>query len=644
MSSSISPQPPFEGVTDASVTVPLDALRRAVARLSERLELLGTAALDEAIETDRVKIEQAGELLGSLAWSPPIDSEKPSNGRHLRHDMRNAIGVIAGYGSLIEETLADEGALNEELSALFQRLQAESERLLEALAEPAASAAEASMPTSEIEDLLESLGEQAGDQTLITGQVLVVDDNENSRQLLARQLTAQGHRVMTADSGRSALAMMKDSPPDLVLLDLMMPDLNGFEVLHAMKAELELRNVPVIVTTGLHDQRGVVRCIEAGAQDYLLKPVNPTLLRARMRSCLERKAWHDREQSYQRELERSHAFIRQVFGRYLSDDIVQQLLDNEDGLKLGGGVQKVTLIMTDLRGFTELSQRLPPKEVVTLLNIYLQAMSEVIVRYGGTIDEIIGDAILVLFGAPLVRPDDAARAVACAIEMQNAMQSVNETAAAHGLPAVEMGIGLNTGEVVVGNIGSEIRSKYAVVGHHVNLTGRIESFTVGSQILASQFTVAELAGQVSLGESIEVDAKGIEQTVRLHEIIGLGPPWSVELERTRPNLKSLKTPLNVTVTRLSDNQLDDAGIGGRLEALGGNHALLFSEQALAQLSNLRLRFEPLVAGKNRGEKLDFYAKVTRCCTVSGPGRYHVTLTSVGAGARLQALIDNATHE
>lgn len=623
--------------------VPLDALLSAVARLSGRLEQSGTAALGEAGEADRVKIEQAGERLRLLAWSPPGDSGTPSNGRHLRHDMRNAIGVIAGYGSLIEETLADEGVLSEELAALFQRVQTESERLLEALAEPMASADEASVRTREIEDLLESLGEEAGDQALITGQVLVVDDNVNSRQLLARQLTTHGHRVMTADSGRSALAMMKDSPPDLVLLDLMMPDLNGFEVLHAMKDQLELRNVPVIVTTGLHDQRGVVRCIEAGAQDYLLKPVNPTLLRARMRSCLERKAWHDREQSYQHELERSHAFIRQVFGRYLSDDIVQQLLDNEDGLKLGGGLQKVTLLMTDLRGFTELSQRLSPNEVVTLLNIYLQAMSEVIVRYGGTIDEIIGDAILVLFGAPLVRPDDAARAVACAIEMQNAMQMVNETAAAHGLPAVEMGIGLNTGEVVVGNIGSEIRSKYAVVGHHVNLTGRIESFTVGSQILASEFTVAELAGQVSLGESIEVDAKGIEQTVRLHEISGLGPPWSVQLEKTRPSLEWLKAPLEVTVTRLSENQLDDAGISGRIEALGGNHALLFSDQTLAQLSNLRLRFEPLGTGANNDGKLDLYAKVTRRCTASGSGRYHVTLTSVGAGARLQALIDHTTH-
>src|SRR5512137_2370576 len=157
--------------------------------------------------------------------------------------------------------------------------------------------------------------------------------------------------------------------------------------------------------------------------------------------------------SYQ-ELERRNEFIRKTFGRYTSDEVVEALLDAPDGLKLGGEKREVTILMSDLRGFTALSERLDATEVVSLLNHYLSAMVEVIQRHGGTIDEIIGDAILVLFGAPLALENDAQRAVLCALGMQKAMAAVNEHSVQKGWPAVEMGIALHTGDVVVGNIGS----------------------------------------------------------------------------------------------------------------------------------------------------------------------------------------------
>jgi class 3 adenylate cyclase len=185
------------------------------------------------------------------------------------------------------------------------------------------------------------------------------------------------------------------------------------------------------------------------------------------------------------QLERRNQFIRETFGRYTSDDIVEVLLDMPEGLKLGGEKRQLTLLMSDLRGFTALAERLEATQVVALLNYYLSSMIEIIQRNGGTIDDIIGDAILVLFGAPVAMPDAAQRAVCCGLEMQKAMQEVNEYNFQKGWPEIEMGIALHTGEAVVGNIGSTKRSKYGVIGQPVNLTARIESFTVGGQVLVS---------------------------------------------------------------------------------------------------------------------------------------------------------------
>ncbi|HNL74227.1 MAG TPA: adenylate/guanylate cyclase domain-containing protein, partial [Leptospiraceae bacterium] len=182
-------------------------------------------------------------------------------------------------------------------------------------------------------------------------------------------------------------------------------------------------------------------------------------------------------------------FIKNTFGRYLSDDVVASILESPKGTSLGGEKREVTIMMTDLRGFTSISERLPAEKCVLMINNYLDVMTDVILKYQGTIDEFIGDAILVIFGAPIQREDDAARAVACAIEMQLAMKEVNEKNRRDGLPEVVMGIGLNTGEIVVGNIGSHKRTKYGVVGSNVNLTSRIESYTVGGQTLVSQRTL-----------------------------------------------------------------------------------------------------------------------------------------------------------
>src|SRR5712691_4946750 len=267
---------------------------------------------------------------------------------------------------------------------------------------------------------------------------------------------------------------------------------------------------------------------------------------------------HEAQQQLQAQnaqLELHNGFIRQTFGRYLTNEVVASLLDSPTGLALGGEKRQVTLLMSDLRGFTTLSEYLHPEEVVTILNRHLGTMVDVILRYHGTIDEFIGDAILVIFGTPIQRTDDAYRAVACAVEMQLAMARVNPDNRRDGLPEVEMGIGIHTGEVVVGNIGSDKRTKYGVVGRHVNLTARIESCTVGSQILVSEATHREVGSLITIAEQMQVTAKGIEAPITLYDVRGVGGAYNLALPLTEEPLWPLPMAVPLWYTVVEDKRL-----------------------------------------------------------------------------------------
>ncbi|PLW81294.1 adenylyl cyclase [Kineobactrum sediminis] len=352
------------------------------------------------------------------------------------------------------------------------------------------------------------------------GFILAVDDLQENRELVARYLSRSGHLVVTAASGEEALRTLADADVDVVLLDLMMPEMDGREVLRRIKEHPDWRATPVIVISGSQDMEGIIACIEAGADDYLLKPFNPVLLQARIKAGIERKRWHDREEQYRQQLERNQKFIRATFGRYLSDEIVTDILERPEGLELGGDLREVTIMMSDIRGFTTMSEHLAPAQVVTMLNRYLGAMTDIIMASNGTIDEFIGDAILAVFGAPQHRDDDADRAVRCALAMQAAMADVNRQNAAEGLPELAMGIALNTGTVIAGNIGSERRSKYGFVGHPMNVTSRIEDHCLGGEILISDSTRQQLRGDYTLTNQRDLNVRGIDQSVTTYTIRG----------------------------------------------------------------------------------------------------------------------------
>jgi class 3 adenylate cyclase len=218
---------------------------------------------------------------------------------------------------------------------------------------------------------------------------------------------------------------------------------------------------------------------------------------------------------------RQRDFIRDTFGRYVSPEIARTVLESPAGLRLGGEKREVTILMSDLRGYTALAGDMDPEVVVQMLNGYLGRMSEIVFEHGGTVDEFIGDAVLAIFGAPMTQADHAARAAACALAMQRAMEEVNRGHAARGWPRVAMGIALNTGAVVVGNIGSERRAKYGVVGSSVNLVARIEDVTRGGEVLVSASTRERLGDAAEVGPPRTIEAKGVRDPVVVYELRAL---------------------------------------------------------------------------------------------------------------------------
>ena len=289
-----------------------------------------------------------------------------------------------------------------------------------------------------------------------------------------------------------------------------------------------------------------------------------------------------------KEVELRNRFIRELFGRYLTDDVVATVLETPTGLQVGGEKRKVTMMMTDLRGFTSLSERLAPERVVAMLNRYLGAMVDVIKRYQGTIDEFIGDAIFVLFGAPVWQEDDAQRAVACAVAMQLAMEDVNEANRKEDLPEIEMGIGIHTGQVVLGNIGSAERMKYGVVGRHVNLTARIQSYTIGGQILISETTRREAGATLKLGKQTAIKAKGIEHPVTVCEALGIGGRHRLFLSETTDEMVALPQPINIIAAIVEGSHLSGDLVKGRLTMLSAKQAEAELEVPVPALANLKI--------------------------------------------------------
>src|SRR5690349_6628989 len=335
-------------------------------------------------------------------------------------------------------------------------------------------------------------------------RLLVTDDNKVNRLLLARSLELQGHRVSMAENGRVALEMLGREPFDLLLLDIEMPEMTGFELLERMAADAQLRDIPVIVTSSLEGIDHVVRCIELGAEDYLHKPVNPVLLKARIGASLEKKRLRDQQ--------------KEMVQRFATRAVAADL--DASGFALGGKHVRATVMFSDIRGFTSMVDSQPPEETIELLNTYYTLMFDAIGGQGGVVNQMVGDGLMAVFGAPLPLADSATAAVNAAREMMQMLRLLNVDRRAAGKPELAIGIGIATGDVVAGYTGTHDRATYTCVGNTVNLAARLEAHTKEARepILVDGETNRALGKSVATRALGAVEIRGRNEPIEVHAV------------------------------------------------------------------------------------------------------------------------------
>jgi class 3 adenylate cyclase len=340
--------------------------------------------------------------------------------------------------------------------------------------------------------------------------ILVTDDDAINRMLLVRLLEQEGHRARTAANGREALELLRGEHADVVLLDILMPELDGIAVLERLKADPALQHIPVIMISAVDELDSVVKCIELGAEDYLPKPFDPVLLRARINAGLMKKRLYESER----------ARVHDVFARFLPEPVVEELLERSNGEPRLGGVRLTgTVMFCDLRGFTTFAEKNAAETVIEALNTYLTEMSDAILDHGGTLVSYMGDGIMAVFGAPIGSDDHADRCVGAAREMlHDRLPRFNGWLGQNDLgDGFNMGIGIASGPIMSGNVGSSRRLEYATIGDTTNTASRIEAMTKGTphSILMAESTVELLTASGGVDYVGEFEIRGRQSAIRL---------------------------------------------------------------------------------------------------------------------------------
>ena len=333
------------------------------------------------------------------------------------------------------------------------------------------------------------------------GSLLVVDDNRVNRLLLGRALEQLGHSVAFAENGRQALEALRRRGVDLILLDIEMPEMDGYQTLAALAADSRLRDVPVVMMSSVEEVDSVARCIEMGAEDYLFKPVNPVLLKARVAASLEKKRLRDLQ--------------RELFRKFATAEVADEVLTAGGSLDGRYKQLEASVMFSDIRSYTSLTETLPPAETIELLNSYYTLTFDAIAGHGGIVNQMLGDGLMAIFGAPLPLADHRGRAVRAALEMLEMMDAFNRDQARRGAVEVRIGIGIASGPLVAGFTGTQQRMTYTGVGDPVNLAAHLEAHTkvIGRPILIDENTRSGLA------EEFRVEAHGPTQLKTRREAV-----------------------------------------------------------------------------------------------------------------------------
>ncbi|MEO0558896.1 MAG: adenylate/guanylate cyclase domain-containing protein [Bacteroidota bacterium] len=430
-----------------------------------------------------------------------------------------------------------------------------------------------------------------------TVKILFVDDEPDLapliRQKFRRDVRQGTLELVFAGDGVEALEHIEADPDiEVVVTDLNMPRMDGLTLLGRL-AESGRRHKAVVVTA-YGDMENIRTAMNRGAFDFLTKPIDLSDLEITLdqaRTAVER--------------EREASRVRAAFGRYLSNEIAQAILSEPNAFDLGGETREVSVLMSDLSGFSQAAAQLEPQRVVELLNVYLGAMTDVVDEYGGAIDEFIGDAVLVIFGAPIARPDHAQRAVACAIAMQRKMDEVNAELAARDLLPTRMTVAVNTGEVVVGNIGSPKRAKYGVVGTPVNMTSRIQTLAAPGEVLVSDATLRAAGDTVTVASTRHASLKGYTEPIPIHSLAGIGAPYGLDLPRTDASPKLLYEPIDFTFSILDGKQVSSERKPGRLVEASVTEAIAHVQGLVDERVDLCLH----ISLPSAPEGCEAYAKV-----------------------------------
>jgi adenylate cyclase len=478
-----------------------EASRKSRSDLLPDMNRILGAARDLAGKVDR--------LVDAGCARSPAGSSIAAREQELRHELRTPLNAIKGYGEMLCEDVAD--VPNDPLRADLDRLLAAASSLLlrlDRIVRFSADVQETRLISDQtaaviVGDLMRSLGpiRHEPEAASETGSILVVDDIETNRDLLSRRLARDGHRVVSVAGGRQALQALADDEFDLVLLDLMMPDINGFDVLVRMKADERLRRIPVIMITALAETESAVRCIEAGAEDYLPKPFDPTLLRARINACLHKKHWRDREQRYLRRIEDETAKFERLLLTILPSQVIGRL--NQGEVMIADRFDSVSVLFADLVGFTEHSARTTPAVMVEYLNRLFSEFDSLARELGVEKIKTIGDAYMAVAGLPDPNPDPFAAIAKMALGMIDRLNHIN------GLFSwpLQIRIGIHSGPVVAGVIGAH-RFIYDVWGDTVNVASRLEAYSLPNRIHVSQDTARHLVGPFALEPRGSIDVKG----------------------------------------------------------------------------------------------------------------------------------------
>ena len=344
--------------------------------------------------------------------------------------------------------------------------------------------------------------------------ILVADDNPDNVELVRQVLAGAGFTVVTAFDGDEALVKVAETNPDLIILDVMMPGKDGFEVCRRVKKWEQTRNIPVLMLTALQDVADKVRGIESGADEFLTKPVDMVELQTRVKAQVKAKI--NRQQIIEK-----NALLEKILTRYLPEEVVAKVLQDSSLLKLGGVRDFVTVLFADLTGFTTFANSVPPEHVMETLNQTFSRLTKIITDNHGTFDKYLGDGLMAFYGAPIAADNDALNAIRTAVEMRAAFQELKEQWADSPRAALGLAVGINSGEAIVGNLGSERLMNYTVIGDAVNIAARLEELAGPGQVLIGETTRALVEDLVVARKFGEVDLRGRSKPVIAYELVRL---------------------------------------------------------------------------------------------------------------------------